>query len=130
MVTISKNQQGTGLLIRADKSHYTAVYRDGAFSDLNILFDVVQNDSRIHLYQMTVTELFHQCEETPLAVVTSIDSINVNKGDTLTGFGFPYAANGQIYNRHHTLMVFPPILAVDTEQTCHGVFSISVHEQI
>lgn len=130
MVTISKNQQAAGLMIRADKNHYTAVYRNGTFSDLNISFDVVQNDSNIHLYQMTVTELFHQCAGKSLAVVTTIDTIDVDKGDVLMGFSFPFNTDGQNYNRHNAMMVFPPITAGGAEKACHGVFSVSVHEQI
>lgn len=130
MVTISKNQQGSGLLVRSDKNHYTAVYRGGTFSDLSIDFDVVQLDTDISHYQMTISELVHQCNDSIFAVVTYLDSNVIEKGDILTGLGFPFSAQGQKYNRHSALMVFPPISPRSQEQSCHGVFSVSVHEQI
>lgn len=130
MTGIYKNQLGSGLMVRASQYHFSSVYRNDRFSDLSIHFEVVRKQESISLYQLTISELYHHCEQSPLSVLTMMDGVEVVRGQRIENLSFPYFDGTNDFNHHQAQLQFPTIVAKEIEQSCYGVISVSVSEQI
>jgi len=129
-VNIVKNQPGTGLAIRADKYSYQAVYRNNAFNDISMNFDVVQLNNAIFKYKMTILALDNMCDSETLTVKTTLDNFVIVKNDQLIDFTFNQSDDIGDFRNHQVLFTFPEITKKSYEQSCNGILAISIAEQL
>ncbi|WP_159737753.1 hypothetical protein [Vibrio atypicus] len=128
--TLNNNQAGSGLLVRANQYHFTSLYQKGRFSNIKIDFDVVHKQTSISAYQLTISDLFHQCDQQDLNAQTYMDQVQVEKGDQINNLGFPFFDGSDAFNSHRALIEFPIIATSSTEKSCYGVIAVSIREQI